>query len=268
MHCSARTNVAACVILICNLTVHAQESHAGTLTIRLYDKAVAAPAIVKAATEQAERIFARAGVRIVWEMASNEASEAHCLDFQASKEQESGDVRTYLAVRLIVGLPETVHPNALGFSLPQARFGAHVTIFYDRVERESAKLGRGEAAILGHAMAHEIGHVLLGSAEHSPAGLMRGRWNDSDVALAVTDGLYFSRIECARLRGAVQRRHDVHTAQANRKVEAEIAEARAAQIRAVFAGQASQEFDGGLARIPGTLSAPTGQTTRVKEDSK
>jgi len=34
------------------------------------------------------------------------------------------------------------------------------------------------ALILGHVIAHEIGHVLLNlENHHSPAGIMRGEWN-------------------------------------------------------------------------------------------
>ena len=35
--------------------------------------------------------------------------------------------------------------------------------------------------ILGHAAAHEIGHLLLGSNSHSPFGLMRARWSGQDL---------------------------------------------------------------------------------------
>ncbi len=35
--------------------------------------------------------------------------------------------------------------------------------------------------ILGHAAAHEIGHLLLGSNSHSPQGLMRARWSRQDL---------------------------------------------------------------------------------------
>ena len=35
--------------------------------------------------------------------------------------------------------------------------------------------------LLGLAIAHELGHVLLGSNSHSDLGLMRGRWNREDL---------------------------------------------------------------------------------------
>ena len=36
--------------------------------------------------------------------------------------------------------------------------------------------------LLGHVMAHEIGHFkLMGTSRHSPIGLMRERWSDDEV---------------------------------------------------------------------------------------
>jgi hypothetical protein len=49
-------------------------------------------------------------------------------------------------------------------------------IFYDRIER--AALGEGAPVFrgLGHVIAHEIGHLLLGENSHVEQGLMRPNW--------------------------------------------------------------------------------------------
>lgn len=61
--------------------------------------------------------------------------------------------------------------------------------------------------ILGLAAAHEIGHLLMSSGEHSSAGVMRARWDVKDVILAVKDDLRFTDDQVKKLHaGAVARK--------------------------------------------------------------
>jgi hypothetical protein len=79
-------------------------------------------------------------------------------------------------------------------------------VFYDRVE----KLARGDAAstamILGHAMAHELGHLLLGTNSHSRHGLMKAQWNRRDLQLASAGDLDFMAHQALSLRDETVRR--------------------------------------------------------------
>ena len=60
-----------------------------------------------------------------------------------------------------------------------------VYVFYDRVEnvamKHAADTGANTPQILGHAIAHEIGHLLLNVQTHSAAGITRGDWNLWDL---------------------------------------------------------------------------------------
>jgi predicted metalloendopeptidase len=48
------------------------------------------------------------------------------------------------------------------------------------------------AEILGHVIAHEIGHVLEGIARHSPEGLMKAHWGLHDYMRMKKQRLCFS----------------------------------------------------------------------------
>jgi hypothetical protein len=50
-------------------------------------------------------------------------------------------------------------------------------VFYDRIERVAIARRIPIARGLGHVMAHEIGHLLLGVNSHSDQGLMSQKWN-------------------------------------------------------------------------------------------
>jgi hypothetical protein len=62
-----------------------------------------------------------------------------------------------------------------------ARTGVLATIYVDRVERMAALSEADTASLLGRAIAHELGHLLLATNTHSPSGLMRAQWTLSDV---------------------------------------------------------------------------------------
>jgi len=68
-------------------------------------------------------------------------------------------------------------PQTMAYALPYRETGTTIHVFYDRVMQGHHDL-HGE--LLGHVMAHEIGHVLQGIARHSPGGLMKAHWGPKD----------------------------------------------------------------------------------------
>lgn len=60
-----------------------------------------------------------------------------------------------------------------------------------------------KAEILGYAMAHEIGHLLLNMAQHSRAGIMQANWRRKDMEAMTMGWLTFDSIESARIRAEV-----------------------------------------------------------------
>ena len=104
----------------------------------------------------------------------------------------------------------TLKTDALGGATgtPEHR-GRLAYVFYDRVESIArAYLGRGlllgnheidTVIVLAHAMAHEIGHLLLPHG-HSDAGLMRADWNADDLRGAAGGHLNFTVEQAAVIR--------------------------------------------------------------------
>jgi hypothetical protein len=87
------------------------------------------------------------------------------------------------------------------------RLGASdMTIFYPRVVEFAAQRIATRSQILGHVIAHEIGHQLLGSKTHASFGIMRGQWDAQDLRAASMGALLFSSRESSLIRDAVARR--------------------------------------------------------------
>jgi len=67
----------------------------------------------------------------------------------------------------------------LGYSLVDTatRSGSLATIYMDRVTWLAEAAGVDGRLVLGRAIAHEVGHLLLGTNAHSESGLMRAVWS-------------------------------------------------------------------------------------------
>jgi len=72
--------------------------------------------------------------------------------------------------------------------------------FYDRIQLYSAEVGLDAPRMLGHVMAHELGHLLLPHGSHSLTGVMRGRWDGAQAKQATLGLLTFAPAEAALIR--------------------------------------------------------------------
>ncbi len=73
-------------------------------------------------------------------------------------------------------------------------------VYYRRVAQQAQQYDVPYAMVLASAIAHELGHLLLGSHEHAPAGLMRACWRREEFRQAAQGRLRFSAAELAAIR--------------------------------------------------------------------
>jgi len=155
--------------------------------VRVYDTAVMSAADQTVALRAATGVLAAAGIDITWlpcGRAEASTNPPACAAPMAHDE---------LSVRLVrlAGTPSARGELRLGYSLVDTTVaeGALATVYVDRVEwlvRQAGYDGatvRGcyGAMVLGYAIAHEVGHLLLGTNHHGSAGLMRAVWSRSDL---------------------------------------------------------------------------------------
>lgn len=164
------------------------------LCIRIYDTAGTTSAARRRALERASDILADADVQVDWRDCSPRTGQRHPSCNESPKPGE-------LVVRF-VRQPESRHLRALGEALVDSATGTGIlaTVFVDRIEQFAARARADVESMLGRVMAHEIGHLLLGSAAHSETGLMRESWSAGAAGRRHGDDWLFSRSEIARLR--------------------------------------------------------------------
>jgi hypothetical protein len=163
--------------------------------------------IVALAKAEVTRIYRDAGVNVVWIDAASSGGRSHAL--QSSGTSDPGFALVVLPREMSDQLP--VAATALGVAIGTSEHrGRLAYVFYSRVEHiarthlnvshDAERKDLYSVVVLAHAMAHEIGHLLLPYG-HSPTGLMRADWNAKDLDLALDRRLNFTSEQAELIRG-------------------------------------------------------------------
>jgi hypothetical protein len=192
-------------------SVRSQTEFGWTLCIRIDDAARVSPGTLARGIEVAGRVLLAAGVPTEWQ--TNPADSSKDPKTRTPKPAVLAPAnsagRNCLILSVTRGVSRHAYPTALGFALPYTQTAPDVTIFYDRIERlESRAVSANATApqILGCAMAHEIGHVLLGSTQHSSGGIMKGPWSQVEFERLAKGWLGFSTPQSEVMRESAFRR--------------------------------------------------------------
>lgn len=88
----------------------------------------------------------------------------------------------------------------------QTRTGELATVFIDRTRRLADDLGIDHRVLLGRTIAHELGHLLLATATHGNAGLMREIWSRDELLGARRNDWVFDPHDADAIRQGLARR--------------------------------------------------------------
>jgi hypothetical protein len=186
--------------LVANCPTHPQ-AHDGerlSVVVRLYASGEASPAPSRALSV-ATTILGEAGVDVTWTSCGSESHiEPAC---------HSRPTSTDLLLRMIRYHDDSNSPShALGYALidRQQHTGALATIYVDRVASLARESGVDGSVLLGRAIAHEIGHLLMGTNQHSTSGVMRATWTSRDLLRERPDHWRFTPAEMMAMRGRVE----------------------------------------------------------------
>ena len=99
-------------------------------------------------------------------------------------------------------LPRTMigHDNGLGSSVANHDGGVYGLVYYPSVEETANIVGVPAPVLLALATVHEIGHLILGSDAHWPAGIMHPRWDRKEVADMVQMNHFFNQSQSRELQ--------------------------------------------------------------------
>ncbi len=182
----------------------ASAAEAPAITVHLYDLAGVPGEALAQATGVTTRIYAAAGVPLQWVQ-----HEAPTAKLGLGNPFRPSPTPAEVSVRL---LPEQLSERLAGPASPIVGLAYPVgegvyrylaTLLYDKVVFAARSYGVSTSWLLGHLIAHELGHVLLGPGAHARATIMACTWNRDEVRDAKRGWLRFTATQAETLRSNV-----------------------------------------------------------------
>lgn len=166
-----------------------QEIGKPKITLRIEDLANISPTVLNGATRVTTEIFAEAGVQTIW---------LDCNVDHTDCGREAEKPQFILRVLAPSMAKDIFGDEALGFAIPcdKKEEACLFYIFYHRINALAAAHSLSPDRILGHVMAHEVGHTLLGPKAHDLFGIMQSTLNLYDTERI----LVFTSEQSRRLR--------------------------------------------------------------------
>jgi hypothetical protein len=162
----------------------------------IHASASVAEPTLDAAREFAAGVFHAAGIEI------DGASEA-------SSCAESSSARAFCVQVLLRPHHPQFEPGkvrTMGVALAADANRAVVSVYLDAVADVARRYGQPVGLVLGLALAHEIGHVLLPPPSHSPSGIMRPSWDGDGIRHAIGGDIAFTDRQAALMRDRLNNR--------------------------------------------------------------
>jgi hypothetical protein len=163
-----------------------------TVTVRVYDTAGVGIASHLATLDLAAGIVSETSISLSWRTCGKTDSCADALG--------QGELILRLASSPV---PGDVKSNPqLGSAVidKEKRLGVLATVYCDRVAWRASRAKVDEHLLLSRVIAHELGHLLLGTTSHTRDGLMRADWTRDELMRVDPSAWSFSPGEVSAIR--------------------------------------------------------------------
>jgi hypothetical protein len=172
--------IVAAVLMVVGIAGAAETPEPLTIRLQLKDHARVPDDVLEESRDEAVRIFARAGLDVMW--------------------TDAAPRFTVNIVARVLGYDRAASP-VMG-AVSRTTSGPIAQVFFRQVEGFARIYNVDLGTMLGHVIAHEVGHLLLSTAAHSRTGLMRGAWDDTQVRALAGGALTFTDGQALRIRAA------------------------------------------------------------------
>jgi hypothetical protein len=167
------------------------------ITVRIYDATELGQSDMRIALRVAATTLASAEVHVTWyECPASTAGSAGRCDAPLGTRE--------LAIRIVRSPAriDDLRTTALGDAFVDTRAGQGVlaTLYADRVQRLADAAGTDAATLLGRALAHELGHLLVATNAHSTFGLMRAVWSRDEIRRSSQFDWAFTKLDVDRIQ--------------------------------------------------------------------
>ncbi len=169
------------------------------IRIRVYNYARVSDSVLSAAEKEATGIFEAAGIRMGWLRCPTEK--------QVQSECSEPLIPAEVILR-VLGRPDSDNHRFTHVTFGFAVGPALASVYYSRALELADRHGAPAElpVILAHAITHEVGHLLLGSASHSPTGIMCAHWDRDYLHRALMGRQSFNPDQSKRIRSELESR--------------------------------------------------------------
>jgi len=183
-------------------TALASQDGPPAITVLVANYSQASPAILAAAEREAGRILGQAGLRASWLECSVVPSTVSTQD-PCQGAPEANGIRLRI---LAAPVQDKFQDSVFGFAVHPVLASVYYEFALRRARRDDADFEL--PIILGSVMAHELGHLLLGSNSHFDRGIMLARWEVNQVRQLMMGTLLFTPEQSKLMRLEAQARSD------------------------------------------------------------
>ena len=178
------------------------------LRVTVYNKSHVSAEVRRDAFADLRDLFRAAGIAVELVPGDLAAAEASFINLpqppRKGQEHEAAcRARRDIALELVPAAPRGLKATILGQAEPLARSGLNARVYMDRVMDAAELHSRSQADVLAHVIAHEIGHVLLRSNQHTPRGLMSAVWTDQEYDWIARRLMVFTKANARIMRATL-----------------------------------------------------------------
>ena len=172
----------------------AQEPARLSVRVIIHDSASVPVDILETARNQTAAAFARAGIDLNWSSAGNCRSD--------------DDARFCIQVLLRPRNSQSAPGKGriMGMALAADQLGAVLSLYFDAVTDVARRYGSSRGDVLGLALSHEMGHVLLPPPSHSSTGIMQASWEGDDLRHVLSGDAAFTEEQVRAMRSRLASR--------------------------------------------------------------
>jgi hypothetical protein len=166
------------------------------VTVSVYDDAQLPSSTLVRAEQQASRTFTRVGLNVTW---------LDCTHINGDTEAcNEINEPVHLVLRITPIVSNSTSDTAFGVAyLATDGTGRYGDVFWQRVQELHTNSNVDMGIVLGSVMAHEMGHLLLGSNAHAISGIMRAHWEGSELRHINMGTLLFLPEQGQRMRARI-----------------------------------------------------------------
>ena len=186
-----------------------------TVRVRVYNYAKISKRAIEGAERETGRVFTAAGIDMTWLDCLAPRAQVGSAPTPAETTNGASSDCDAPVKGVTVGLRLLSRSSSPSKDFSDEMFGFATgsdlaSVFCQRVVDLAwgvDKDGNEIPLILGDVIAHELGHLLLGTNSHSPTGIMCGNWDHDYLRLALRGRQIFTTQQSASMRAMVLRRY-------------------------------------------------------------